>query len=86
MWISAALHISVLKYIQHNFQSHRSNYTSYPNSRQGKCEWRKQVAIDPPVCMQCTYTLSMHRILLLETYSPGKFWKMAIKRLNLEAK
>ena len=57
-----------------------SNYTNYPKSRQGKCEWRKQVAINLPVCMLCTYTLSMHRILQLETCSSGNFWKMALTR------
>ena len=41
--------------------------------------FRKQVAIDPPVC---TYTVSMHRNLR-SPYFPGYFRKIAITRLNL---
>ena len=57
------INFSVLKYsfsqIRSHLQSHAgSNYTSCPNSREGKCEWRGQV--DSPV-----RALSMYRILQL---------------------
>jgi len=58
--------------------------------KQGKYEWRKQVyvAIDPPVCMECTYTLSMIKFssYIQEQIPPKIFGKWLITRLNLEAK
>jgi len=87
-YLQHMIKFSVLKYMHSIIFTYGSNYYSFQPSKQlvdsvSVSGESKHCSL---VCMECSCSFSMHRILQLGALiTPANFWKTAVTKLNLEA-